>query len=157
MHALFPGSFNPITLGHMDIITRAVRLCDKLFVVVVGQRSIGDVQQRVALAQLACAQFPTVEVIAHHRLLVDCAAAVGATVIIRGVRSSSDLGYEHNMANMNRTLGGGIETVLLPTSQAVGHISASLVRQVITSGGDAAPFLPPVVWQSIQEHRYYGA
>lgn len=157
MRALFPGSFNPITLGHLDIIQRAQRFCDQLFVVVSGKRTELAVEQRRQLVVAACAGLNHVEVITHDGLLVQAVKDLNADMIIRGVRSSSDMGYEHNMANMNRSLGEGVETILLPTGHMVGHISASLVRQVISSGGNAEPFLSQMVWQLIQEHRYYGA
>jgi pantetheine-phosphate adenylyltransferase len=157
MRALFPGSFNPITLGHLDIIQRAKNFCDTLVVVVSGTRTELAIEQRLALVAAACAGLDHVEVISHTGLLVDVVKDLGAEMIIRGVRASSDLGYEHNMANMNRSLGNGVETILLPTSHLVGHISASLVRQIIHSGGNAKPFLPEKVWHLIQEHHYYGA
>lgn len=157
MRAVFPGSFNPITLGHVDIIQRARRLCDQLYVVVSGTRAELAVEERLALVIAACEGLEYVEVVAHTGLLVHVVKDLGADIIIRGVRSSSDLGYEHNMANMNRVQGDGVETILLPTSHMVGHISASLVRQVMHSGGNAQPFLPNVVWERIKEQHYYGA
>ena len=157
MRAIFPGSFNPITLGHLDIIQRVQGLCEQLIVVVSGSRAELDIAKRLDLVHAACQAFDHVQVVAHSGLLVQVAQDLGANMIIRGVRSSSDMGYEHNMANMNRSLGEGMETILLPTSHTVGHISASLVRQIIGAGGDAAPFLPGIVWQRIQDNHYYGA
>ena len=142
--ALYPGSFDPVTRGHMDIIRRAARLCDTLVVAVMhnpDKRGAMDVQTRVQALLLACADIPNVRVIAHGGLLVECARETGADAVIRGVRPLGDFDTEFQMAQVNRAL-GGVETLLMTTSPAYASISSSTVRQIASFGGAIEEMVP---------------
>lgn len=142
--ALYPGSFDPVTRGHMDIIRRAARLCDTLVVAVMhnpDKRGGMDVQTRVQALLLACADIPNVRVIAHGGLLVECARETGADAVIRGVRPLGDFDTEFQMAQVNRAL-GGVETLLMTTSPAYASISSSTVRQIASFGGAIEEMVP---------------
>ena len=142
--ALYPGSFDPVTRGHMDIIRRAARLCDTLVVAVMhnpDKRGAMDVQTRVQALLLACADIPNVRVIAHGGLLVECARETGADAVIRGVRPLGDFDTEFQMAQVNRAL-GGVETLLMTTSPAHASISSSIVRQIASFGGAIEDLVP---------------
>ncbi|MBT4803521.1 MAG: pantetheine-phosphate adenylyltransferase [Legionellales bacterium] len=156
MRAVFPGSFNPITFGHLDLITRAASLCDSVVVVVSFSAGHAEPEDRLELVKLACQNISNVEVVSYQGLMVDCAKDEGANVIIRGVRSGDDLCYENNMANMNRQLGDDIETLLLPADANLSHISSSLVRQILRVQADAAPFVPADVLKCIRDKNIYG-
>lgn len=142
---LYAGSFDPVTRGHMDIIARASRLCKTLVVAVMHnpeKRGAMAVDDRVRVLKKACAGLDNVRVIAHGGLLVDCAHEVGADAAVRGVRPLGDFESEFQMARVNRRL-GGVETLLLTTSEDVASISSSIVRQVAAFGGDIESFVPP--------------
>ena len=142
--ALYPGSFDPVTKGHVDIIRRAARLCDTLIVAVMhnpDKRGAMDVQTRIRALSLACADIPNVRVIAHGGLLVDCARENGADAVIRGVRPLGDFETEYQMAQVNRAL-DGVETLLMTTSPAHASISSSIVRQIASFGGEIGDLVP---------------
>ena len=144
MRMLYPGSFDPVTLGHMDVIERAARMCDTLIVAVMhnpDKRGFLPVGERVALLKAACAHLANVCVVAHGGLLVECAAAYQADAVLRGVRPAGDFDSEFQMAQINRML-GSVETVLLPTSPETANISSSIVRQIAGFGGDISAFVP---------------
>ena len=148
---LYPGSFDPVTRGHMDIIERASRLCDRLVVAVLhnpDKRGALTVEERVRLLKKACAALPNVEVIARGGLTIECAAEVGAQAIVRGVRPLGDFEPEYQMAQINRAL-GGVETLMMTTSEGLSSISSSVVRQVASFGGDIAQMVPPGLAQEI--------
>ena len=148
---LYPGSFDPVTRGHMDIIERASRLCDRLVVAVLhnpDKRGALAVEERVRLLKKACAALPNVEVIARGGLTIECAAEVGAQAIVRGVRPLGDFEPEYQMAQINRAL-GGVETLMMTTSEGLSSISSSVVRQVASFGGDIAQMVPPGLAQEI--------
>ena len=135
--ALYPGSFDPVTVGHMDIITRAVKLCDTLVVAVMhnpDKRGAMDVDARVEALAAACKEIPNVRVIRHGGLLIECAKEQGAQAVIRGVRPLGDFESEFQMAQINRQL-GGVETLMITTSPAYASISSSVVRQIDQFGG----------------------
>lgn len=158
MRVIFPGSFNPITYGHLDLIKRLALLFDDVIVVVSSSNSHKvSVEIRKKLVERACTDISNVSIVSHTGLMVDCVAKFNASVIVRGVRSGDDLAYENNMANMNNQLGGGIETLLLPTSPNLSHISSSLVRQILISDGDASSFVPKKVLDFIKTEGYYGS
>lgn len=149
---LYPGSFDPVTRGHMDIIARAARLCDTLVVAVMHnpeKRGALTVAQRVALLETACAPLDNVRVIAHGGLLIECAAEVGADAVVRGVRPLGDFESEYQMAQINRML-GGVETLLLTTSQDCANISSSIVRQIAAFGGEIDNLVPEGTAQEIR-------
>ena len=142
--ALYPGSFDPVTRGHMDIIRRAARLCDALIVAVMhnpDKRGAMPVAARVQALELACADIPNVRVIAHGGLLIDCARETGADAVVRGVRPLGDFYSEYQMAQVNRAL-GGVETLLMTTSPAYASISSSIVRQIAAFGGPIDDMVP---------------
>ncbi|MDQ0575751.1 pantetheine-phosphate adenylyltransferase [Agromyces albus] len=154
--AVVPGSFDPVTLGHLDVIARAAGLYDELHVVVVhnpDKTALLPIAQRVALIERAVAD-AGIEgriVVASWSmgLLVDYCTDVGATVLVKGVRSQVDVAYETPMAIVNRHL-AGVETVFLLPDPGNAHVSSSLVRQVAALGGDVTPFVPPAVADYLQ-------
>jgi len=144
MRMLYPGSFDPVTKGHMDIITRAARLCDELVVAVMhnpDKHGAFSAEQRVKLLERACAGLDNVRVIAHGGLLVQCAKEQKAACVVRGVRPLGDFEAEYGMAQVNRML-GGVETLLMATSPEHADISSSIVRQIAMFGGEIDRFVP---------------
>jgi pantetheine-phosphate adenylyltransferase len=143
--AVCPGSFDPVTRGHLDVIARAAHLYDEV-VVAVGQNmkknSLFTPEERVELLLEACAPWPQVSVTLFSGLLVDFCAERDIQVIAKGLRSATDFDYELQMAQMNRRL-TGVDTVFLPTAPEWSFVSSSLVREVAILGGDVSPFLPP--------------
>jgi pantetheine-phosphate adenylyltransferase len=149
--AVVPGSFDPVTLGHLDVIGRAAGLFDELHVLVVhnpGKTAMLPVPQRVSLIQEAVADagFPSNILVTSWSvgLLVDYCTDVGASVIIKGIRSQVDVAYETPMALVNRNL-AAVETVFLLPNPANAYVSSSLVRQVASLGGDVSPYVPRAV------------
>ena len=149
--AVVPGSFDPVTLGHLDVIERAARLFDEVHVVVVhnpSKSALLPIAQRVTLLEQAIAQAGIARNIVVTSwsvgLLVDYCTDVGATVLVKGIRSQMDLSYETPMAIVNRNL-AGIDTVFLLPDPANAHVSSSLVRQVASLGGDVSPYVPSAV------------
>lgn len=153
--AVVPGSFDPVTLGHIDIIGRAALLFDRLHVVVThnpGKSALLGVDERVRLIRqsLRDTGVTGVEVDSWSEgLLVDYCRRVGATVLVKGLRSSADAAYETPMALVNRDL-AGVETLFLVAQPATSHVSSSLVRQVASLGGDVAPYVPAAVAAALQ-------
>lgn len=149
-----PGSFDPITLGHLDVITRASRLFDEvvvaLFVNPAKQGRFAPAR-RLELAVDAVSALPNVRVeLAEGGLLADYCVAVGAEAVVKGVRGSADVDYELPMAVMNRHL-GMVETVFLAADPALIHVSSSLVKEVAGHGGDVSPFVTPAVLAALRE------
>ena len=149
--AVVPGSFDPVTLGHLDVIERAGNLFDEVHVVVVhnpGKAAMLPIAQRVTLLEQAIQQAGIAGQIVVTSwsvgLLVDYCTDVGASVLVKGIRSQADIGYETPMAIVNRNL-AGIETIFLLPDPANAHVSSSLVRQVAALGGDVTPYVPAAV------------
>ncbi len=143
--AVFPGTFDPVTLGHVDLVRRAAALVDELIVAPAAhhdKQHVFTLDERVALLREAVADLPHVRVEPLAGLLVDGAARLGAALIVRGIRNATDLEYERQMAHTNRTLAPGIETLLLLSSPEHAHVSSTLVRQIARLGGDVRPFVP---------------
>ena len=152
MRMLYPGSFDPVTKGHMDIITRASRLCDELVVAVMhnpDKRGAFPVEQRVRLLEKACAGLDNVRVVAHGGLLVECAKEQQASCVVRGVRPLGDFESEYGMAQVNRMI-GGVETLLMATSPEHADISSSIVRQIAWFGGEIDRFVPEGLAEEIR-------
>jgi pantetheine-phosphate adenylyltransferase len=151
--AVCPGSFDPVTRGHLDVIGRAAGLFDEV-VVAVGHNSKKNAlfapDERVAMLTDACAEWPGVTVSLFSGLLVDFCAEHEIDVIAKGLRSASDFDYELKMAQMNARL-TGVDTVFLPTGPQWSYVSSSLVREVALLGGDVTPFLPPGIADRILE------
>ncbi len=146
--ALYPGTFDPITNGHSDLVARAELLFDKVVVAVAanpGKQPAFSLDERVAMAKQVLAGHERVEVIEFDSLLVQFAGKCGASVILRGLRAVSDFEYEFQLAGMNRHLAPEIETVFLTPSEQFAYISSSLVREVASLGGDVSDFVHPVV------------
>jgi pantetheine-phosphate adenylyltransferase len=146
--AVYPGTFDPITLGHSDLVARACKLFDRVIVAVAsnpGKQPLLDVSRRVALCEEVLQPYSQVDVIAFDSLLVEFVADQKAHVIIRGLRAVSDFEYEFQLAGMNRHLAPDIETMFLTPSEQYAFISSSLVREIAAFGGDISPFVHPVV------------
>jgi pantetheine-phosphate adenylyltransferase len=155
--AVVPGSFDPVTLGHLDVIGRAANIFDEIHVLVVhnpGKTALLPIAQRVSLLEQAIldAGLPTNITVTSWSvgLLVDYCVEVGATVIVKGIRSELDVAYETPMAIVNRNL-AGVETVFLLPSPENAHVSSSLVRQVASLGGDVSPYVPRAVAAFLQK------
>ncbi|SDB99263.1 Phosphopantetheine adenylyltransferase [Geodermatophilus telluris] len=142
--AVCPGSFDPVTNGHVDVITRAAALYDELVVAVLvnpGKAGLFTVEERMELLREAVAELPNVVVDSFTGLLVDYCRGHDLPVVVKGLRAVSDFEYELQMAQMNREL-AGIETLFVPTAPQVGHLSSSLVKQIATFGGDVSRLVP---------------
>ncbi len=143
--AIFPGTFDPVTLGHLDLVRRGRALFPKV-IVAVGVRgdktTLFSSQERVALLAGALADLDGVAVLPFTGLIVDFARAQGATVLLRGVRNPSDVEYESQMAHTNRHLAPALETVLLIPTLETGFISSTLIKEIVKAGGDASAFVP---------------
>ena len=145
--AVCPGSFDPVTNGHVDVIQRAAGLYDELVVAVLvnpGKAGLLTVTERMDLLREAVAELPNVTVDSFEGLLVDYCRAHDIPVIVKGLRAVSDFEYELQMAQMNREL-AGIETLFVPTAPQVGHLSSSLVKQIAKFGGDVSRLVPKAV------------
>lgn len=152
--AIYPGSFDPITTGHLDVIERGSRLFDRLIVSVLQNESkapLFTVQERIEMLTEAVSPFPNVEVGCFHGLLADYALSKQASVILRGIRAISDYENELQMALMNRRLQPGLETVFLLAGEAFSFISSRLVKEVISLGGNIGGLVPPLVEQRLRE------
>jgi pantetheine-phosphate adenylyltransferase len=148
--ALYAGSFDPITNGHVDVARQASRLVDRLVVAIgvhPGKVPLFDPDEREEMVRDALSILPdlAIEVVRFSDLAVDAARRAGAKLLIRGLRDGADLDYEMRMAGMNATLAPDIQTVFLPASSAVRPITATLVRQIASMGGDVAAFVPQTV------------
>lgn len=156
--ALYTGSFDPVTNGHVDVIRAASRLCDKLVVAIgvhPGKAPLFTAQERAAMIQQVCAADAEahqceLSVVTFSGLAVQAAREVGADIIIRGLRDSTDLDYEMSMAGMNGVMAPEVQTVFLPAGLNVRHITATLVRQIALMGGDVSAFAPPLVVEALR-------
>lgn len=151
--ALYPGSFDPITNGHSELIVRAARLFDEVVIAVAanpGKHPLFTLAERVALAREVLAEVPGVRVIGFTSLLIDCVREQGAGAILRGLRAVSDFEYEFQLAAMNRRLAPTIETVFMTPSEAYTFISASLVKEIASLGGDVSEFVHPRVMAALR-------
>jgi pantetheine-phosphate adenylyltransferase len=152
-HALFPGTFDPFTLGHLDLVRRAARLFGRVTVGVARnaeKRALFDPEQRAELARGALRGLAGADVALVPGLVVRACEELGADVIVRGVRGGSDLEFEIQMARTNRTLAPTIDTVLLVPSPTLAHVSSTLVREIAALGGDVASFVPPNVAEALR-------
>ncbi len=152
--ALYPGTFDPVTLGHLDVFHRAARLFDKVVIAVARNEEKApafDTALRVKLIRENLAGSPKAEVKAFDGLLVDFAREIGAVALIRGLRAISDFEYELQMAQMNRNLDESIETIFLMPNEAYTFISSHLIKQVAEYGGDISKFVPENVFATLQD------
>lgn len=146
--AVYPGTFDPITNGHIDLVSRASTLFEKIIVGIAespGKSPALPLADRVALARIALAEFPNVEVCGFHSLLAHFVHEVGAGVLLRGLRAVSDFEYEFQLASMNRHLIPDVETLFLTPAEQHSFISSTLVREVARLGGDVSGFVHPAV------------
>ena len=159
--AFYPGSFDPVTLGHTDVIARALRLVDELVVGVgihPGKAPLFTAEERVAMLEaelkpLARKAKSSARVITFGNLAIVAAREVSATVMIRGLRDGTDLDYEMQLVGMNGAMEPSIDTVFLPASPGVRHIAANLVRQIAGMGGDVSHFVSPAVAKRLAVRR----
>lgn len=154
--AVYPGSFDPVTLGHEDIVRRTLRFCDRLIIAVAetptqAKKSLFTVEERLEIMGEVFGVEPRVECMAFSGLLVDLAKSVGARFIIRGLRAVSDFEYEFQMAQMNRELWQDQETLFLTPEVEYSFLSASLVREVAALGGDVSKFVSPQVLERLSD------
>ncbi len=154
--AIYPGSFDPITNGHLDILGRAVRVFDRVELVVAvnhTKKTLFEIEERCALARESAAHLPGVSVSAFEGLVVEAARRLGAAAMVRGLRQVTDFDYELRMAFANRRLNPDIETVLFMTSEEHAFVSASIVREIFHWGGDVTSFVPPPVAAALARRR----
>jgi pantetheine-phosphate adenylyltransferase len=152
--AVYPGSFDPITNGHLDIITRGLRTCDKLIVTVARnseKSALFSVDERIDMIRKAVGDDKRVQVDSFQGLLVDYAVRQKAQVILRGLRAVSDFEYEFQLAQMNHTIKPEVETVFMITSVPYGYLSSSIVKEVASYQGNIDAFVPAVVKASLQK------
>jgi len=157
--AIYPGTFDPITNGHTDLVTRAAPLFDRVIVAVADSASKGpyfSISERISLARMALADLPNVEVRGFDSLLATFIEQVGAGVIIRGLRAVSDFEYEFQLASMNRHLIPQAETLFLTPAEQYSFISSSLVREIGRLGGDISGFVHPAVQQAMRQRWQKG-
>lgn len=149
---LYPGSFDPVTLGHMDVIRRAAKLFDRVTVGVLhnpDKQGCFPVEKRVEMLEKACRELPNVQIVSYGGLLADLTKEMGIHTVIRGIRSMNDADSEIPMARINRTLNPELETLFLPADGRYQEISASMVRQLASFGADLTPFVPREVLPDI--------
>ncbi len=154
--AIYPGTFDPITSGHVDLVNRAAPLFERLVVGVARSSGKGpgmSLEQRVDLARESLGDVPNVEVRGFDTLLAHFVTEVGAGILIRGLRAVSDFEYEFQLASMNRHLIPEVETLFLTPAEEYGFISSSLVREISRLGGDVSAFVPPAVAAALQAER----
>ena len=156
--AFYAGSFDPVTNGHLDVVRQAVSLCDRLIVAIgvnPGKKPLFSIDERLAMIQdvfapLAAKAGCALEAVTYGNLTVAEAEKRGATIMIRGLRDGTDLDYEMQIAGMNQTMAPDVQTVFLPASVAVRSITATLVRQIASMGGDVSAFVPASVAMSLK-------
>ncbi|UJD91473.1 pantetheine-phosphate adenylyltransferase [Rahnella aquatilis] len=152
--AIYPGTFDPMTNGHLDIVTRAAQMFDHVILAIAASPSkkpMFTLDERVALATQVTSHLDNVDVIGFSDLMANFARVQGANVLVRGLRAVSDFEYEMQLANMNRHLLPTLESVFMMPSKEWSFISSSLVKEVARHGGDIAPFLPQIITQALME------
>ena len=152
--AVYPGTFDPITNGHSDLVRRASKLFDQVTVAVAknaGKQPICDVEERLSLAKHVLDGLHNVNVVTFDTLLVEFAKQQGATVVLRGLRAVSDFEYEFQLAGMNRQMAPEIETMFLTPAEKYTYISSSLVREIAKLGGDVSEFVHPAVKSALEK------
>jgi pantetheine-phosphate adenylyltransferase len=150
--AMYPGTFDPITLGHEDLVRRASRIFDRVVVAIAANPSkepMFSLEERVELARTSMAYLDNIEVSGYEGLTVDFARDNGLGVIMRGLRAVSDFEYEFQLANMNRHLADDVDTAFLTPNENYNFISSSLVREICSMGGDISKFVSPIVNEAL--------
>jgi pantetheine-phosphate adenylyltransferase len=154
--AVYPGSFDPVTYGHLDIIQRAAKCFPQLLVAVVAnpnKKAMFSLEQRVDMLRQVCKDISNVEVDCFSGLLVEYVHRRAARIIVKGLRIVSDFEHEFSMAVLNRKLRGGADTMFVPASIEYAYLSSSSVKEVLALGGDIADFVPPVVLRAMEHIR----
>lgn len=153
-HVVYPGTFDPITNGHIDLVERACRLFDTVTVAIAAstkKHPLFTLEERVDLARQVLAHLDNVEIIGFDILLADFFKQQKATAVMRGLRAVSDFEYEFQLANMNRALTGDMESIFLTPAEHLSYISSSLVREIASLGGQVSKFVPPLVEKQLKE------
>ena len=152
--AVYPGTFDPMTFGHEDLMRRAARLFERLIVAVAAghhKRTMFTIAERLDIATELSSKYPNIEVMAFRGLLRDFVVEVGGKVVVRGLRAVSDFEYEFQMAGMNRQLMPEVETVFMTPSDQYQFVSGTFVREIATLGGDVSKFVSPLVLSRLQQ------
>ncbi|MFH1476033.1 MAG: pantetheine-phosphate adenylyltransferase [Verrucomicrobiota bacterium] len=152
--AVYPGSFDPLTLGHVDVVHRAARLFDRLILAVAvsaGKGTLFSIKERMAMARSLAETTPNVEAVQFNGLLVDYVRRIGARVIIRGLRAFSDFEYEFQMALTNRKMAPDVEVLFMMPRESYSYISSSVVREIASLGGDTSKFVPAFVHAALKK------
>ena len=152
--AIYPGSFDPITNGHLDVVERAVKLFDEIIVAVADNAEkspLFSLEERLEMLRSSLSKFPTVRVGQFEGLLVDFAQAEGAAAILRGLRAISDFEFEFQLALMNRKLKGTVETIFLMPKEDYTYLSSRLVKEIARLGGDVSAFVPAAVAKALAQ------
>ena len=152
---LYPGTFDPITNGHVDLVTRATKLFDEVVIAVASghhKKPLFSFEERVALVETVFADLPQVSVVGFEGLLVDFMRLQGATAVLRGLRAMSDFEYEFQLANMNRAQNPELESVFLTPAVENSYISSTMVREIAKLGGDVSPLVHPKVAETLRKH-----
>jgi len=151
---IYPGTFDPITNGHVDLVERAAAIFDKVILAIAfseKKRPLFNLEERIDLSRRALSRVGNLEILGYSNLLVDFARANNARFVLRGVRAIADFEYELQLANMNRAMYPELETVFLTPTERHAFISSTLVREIAAMGGDATQFVPPVVADALRE------
>jgi len=154
--AMYPGTFDPITNGHHDLVRRAASIFDRVFVAIAAnpnKAAMFPLEARIDLARRVLHDLPNVEVVGYAELTVEFARKHSVSVVIRGLRAVSDFEFEFQLANMNRHLAREIETVFLTPQEQFTFISSTLVREIAVLGGNVAEFVHPIVEAELKKHR----
>lgn len=152
--AVYPGSFDPITIGHTDLVERGAKLFDKIYVAIAvnsTKRPTFTREERLELVKKSIAHIPNAEAVAYEGLVVDLCSKLGASVILRGIRTVTDFDYEFQIALTNRSFSPEIETVFVMPGEEYSFISSSLVKEAVSLGGDVARFVHPEVLKALQK------
>lgn len=151
--AIYPGTFDPVTRGHIDVATRAAKMFDRVVIAVAespGKKPHFNLEERSDLAEQVFADYQNIEITSFRGLMVDFARQIGATVIVRGLRAVSDFDYEVQLANLNRQLNPDVETVFVAAASQFTFVSSSMVREISALGGDVSPFVDPLVEKALK-------
>ena len=155
--AIFPGSFDPITSGHIDLIERALPLFDKI-IVAIGQNTqkkyLFDLEERKSWIEQVVKQWDKVDVDIYNGLTVNYAKSVNANFLIRGLRNASDFDYEKTISQLNHIIGKGLETIFYISHPEFSHISSTIVREIIKGKGDVNSFVPDIIYDDIKKKHY---
>ncbi len=152
--AVYAGSFDPVTLGHVDLMNRAARLFDRVIVAVGAhptRHPLFNVDERIQMLRDAAVTLPNIEVVSFNGLLIDFCKSIDAHILLRGLRHSMDFEYELQIAQANADMAPDVETLFLPTASKYGFITASLIREIASHGGDVSRYVPPGVVLALAE------